>query len=55
MRDPSSHSSIIPIIRIIVNIVINNIIEEDHGRKIGDAKIRAISISKIMNLSLIHI
>jgi len=32
-----------------VNIIINNIIEEDHGKKIGDARIRAISMSKMMN------
>jgi len=32
-RDPSSHSQIIPIVKIVVNIAINNIIEEDHGKK----------------------
>ena len=32
-----------------VNIIINNIIEKDHGKKIGEARIRAISISKMMN------
>jgi len=32
-----------------INIVINNITEKDHGKKNGVAKIRAISTSKIMN------
>jgi len=33
----------------VVNIIINNIIERDHGKKIGAAKIRAISTSKMTN------
>jgi len=30
-------------------MLINNIVEGDHGKKIGVAKIRAISTSKMMN------
>ena len=32
-----------------VNVTMNNIIERDHGKKIGVARIRAISMSKMTN------
>jgi len=42
----------IPFVRIIMNIIKNDIVDIDHGINTGIATIKAISMSKIMNSTI---